>query len=182
MPGKQQRDRRKKRREHREQALANGLVPNQIELRGDVRDTKAVMPLRDDLAERVGERQRVLPIGVNHEGGKADGPRRGFVVPFSKGNVEDGAIGRAQVVVRCVGGDADDPVDGLVGAAFKSAADRVLAWEKSFGESLVDDGGSRRVCQRGQSRGPKRGESSSSQAIPEKRSVARRESDWEARH
>src|SRR5207302_6355915 len=45
--GEEQRDDGKEGGEHGDQALANGLVPDQIELRGDVRDAKAVVALRD---------------------------------------------------------------------------------------------------------------------------------------
>src|SRR5580658_60621 len=85
------------------------------------------MALRDELAEGVGEGERVLGVGVNGEGG-----------------VEDGAAGFAQVVVWDVGSDADNFVDRLIGAAFKGAADGVLAGEESIDEGFVDDGGSRR--------------------------------------
>jgi hypothetical protein len=100
--------------------------------------------LRDELAEGVGEGERVLGVAVNGEGGEADGPGGGFVVDFVEGDVEDSAAGLAQVVVRDVGDDADDLVDGLIGAAFKGVADRVLAGEEGLDEGLVDDGGSRR--------------------------------------
>ena len=68
------------------------------------------MALRDELAEGVGEGERVLGVGVNDEGGEVDGLGGGFVVDFVEGDVEDGAVGLAQVVVRDVGGDADDLV------------------------------------------------------------------------
>ena len=55
-------------------ALANGLVADQIELSGDVRDAKAIVALRDDLAERLSEGEGVLGLGVNGEGGEVDGP------------------------------------------------------------------------------------------------------------
>ncbi len=73
----------------------------------------------DDLAEGVGEGERVLGVGVNDEGGEVDEPGAGFVVDFVEGDVEDGAAGLAQIVVRDVGGDADDLVEGLIGAAFE---------------------------------------------------------------
>ena len=47
-------------------------------------------------------------------------------------------------MVRDVGGDADDLVEGLIGTAFKGAADGVLAGEEGLDEGFVDDGGSRR--------------------------------------
>ena len=47
-------------------------------------------------------------------------------------------------MVRNVGGDADDLVEGLIGTALKGAADGVLAGEESLDEGFVDDGGSRR--------------------------------------
>jgi hypothetical protein len=60
--------------------------------------------LRDELAEGVGEGERVLGIGVNGEGGEVDDPGGGFVVDFGEGDVEDGAAGLAQLAVRDVGG------------------------------------------------------------------------------
>ena len=179
--GEEQRDGGKEGGEHGDQALANGLVAEQIELRGDVRDAKAVVALRDELAERAGEGERVLGIGVKDEGGEVDDLGGGFVVDFGEGDVEDGAAGLAQLAVRDVGGDADDLVEGLIGAAFKGAADGVLAGEEGLDEGFVDDGGSRRGVLQGESRGRKRGGSSSSRASPGKRSGKRRESDWEAR-
>ena len=115
------------------------------------------MALRDELAERVGESERVLGIGVNGEGGEARPPRGGFVVDFGEGDVEDGAAGFTQVVVRDVGGDADNLVEGLIGAAFKGAADGVLAGEKGLDEGFVDDGGSGRRVLRAKSRPETRG-------------------------
>src|SRR6478736_2465130 len=61
--GEEQRDGGKEGRKHSEQALANGLVAEQIKLCGDVRDAKAVVALRDELAEGVGEGERVLGVG-----------------------------------------------------------------------------------------------------------------------
>ena len=101
------------------------------------------MALRDELAEGVGEGERVLGVGVKGEGGEADDRRGGLVVDFGEGDVEDGAAGLAQVVVRDVGDDADDLVEGLIGTAFKGAADGVLAGEEGLDEGFVDDGGSR---------------------------------------
>jgi hypothetical protein len=100
--------------------------------------------LRDELAEGGGEGERVLGGGVNGEGGEVDDTRGGFVVDFGEGDVENGAAGLAQVVVRDVGGDGDNLVDGLIGTAFKGVADRVLAGEEGVGEGFVDDSGSRR--------------------------------------
>jgi hypothetical protein len=71
--GEEQRDGGEECGEHGEQALANGLIAEQVELRGDVRDAKAVAELRDELAEGVGEDERVLGVGVNGERG--DTPR-----------------------------------------------------------------------------------------------------------
>ena len=71
--GEQQCDGREESREHGDEALADRLVPEQIELRGDVRDTQAVMALRDELAKGVSEDNRVLGLGVNGEGGPVDG-------------------------------------------------------------------------------------------------------------
>ncbi len=45
--GEEQRDGGKESGEHGDQALTNGLVTDQIELRGDVRDAKAVVALPD---------------------------------------------------------------------------------------------------------------------------------------
>ena len=92
----------------------------------------------------VGEGERVLGVGVNGEGGEVDDTGGGFVADFVEGDVEDGAAGLAQVVVREVGGDADNRVDGLIGTAFKGAADGVLAGEVRLDEGFVDDGDSRR--------------------------------------
>ena len=111
-----------------------------IELRRDVRDAQAVVVLRDELAERVGEGEGVLGFGVNDESGEVDGTRGGFAGDFGDGDVEDWTVRLAQVAVRDVGGDADNRVDGFVGAAFKGVADGVLAGEESFDEGLVDDG------------------------------------------
>src|SRR5882757_2483626 len=142
--GEQQRDGGKEGGQHGEQALANGLVAEQIELRGDVRDAKAVVALRDELAEGAGEGERVLGVGVNGEGSEVDGLGGGFLVDFDEGDIEDGAAGLAQLAVRDVGGDADDLVERLIGTAFKGAADGVLAREEGLDEGFVDDGGSRR--------------------------------------
>src|SRR6185503_2594001 len=127
--------------EHRQQALTNGLVTDQIELGGDVRDAKAVVALRDELAEGAGEGERVLGVGVNGESGKVDSLGSGFAVDFVKGDVEDGTVGLAEVIVWDVGDNSENLVDGLIGAAFKGVADGVLAGEESFGEGFVDDGG-----------------------------------------
>jgi hypothetical protein len=108
--GEEQRDGGKEGGEHGDQALANGLVADQIELRGDVRDAKAVVALRDELAEGVGEGERVLGVGVNGEGGEVYDLGGGFIVDFVEGGVEDGAAGLAEVAVRDVGGDGDDLV------------------------------------------------------------------------
>jgi hypothetical protein len=140
--GEQQRDGGKEGGERGDQALANGLIAKQIELRGDVRDAKAVVALRDELAERAGEGERVAGLGVNGEGGEVDDLGGGFVVDCVEGDVEDGAVGLAQIVVRDVGSDADDLIDGLIGTAFKGAADGVLAGEESLDEGFVDDGSS----------------------------------------
>src|SRR5581483_113777 len=102
------------------------------------------MALCDELAKAFGQGERILGLGVNHEGGEVDNRGGGFAVDFVEGDVEDGAAGLAQVVVRGVGGDAYDFVEGLIGSALKRPADRVLAGEEGFGESIVDDGGSRR--------------------------------------
>jgi hypothetical protein len=59
--------------------------------------------LRDELAEGVGEGERVLGVGVKDEGGKALGRGGRFVVDSGEGDLEDGATGLAQVVVRDVG-------------------------------------------------------------------------------
>ena len=142
--GEEQRDGGKEGGEHGDQALANSLVADQIELRGDVRDAKAVVALRDELAEGAGEGERVLGVGVNGEGGEVDERGSGFVVDFDEGDVEDGAAGLTQLAVRDVGDDGDDLVEGLIGTAFKGAADRVLAREEGLDEGFVDDGGSRR--------------------------------------
>src|SRR5579863_140004 len=142
--GKEQRDGGKEAGEHGDQALANGLVANQVELRSDVRDTKAVMAMRDELPEGVGECEGVLGVSMYNEGGEAFDRGCRFIVDSIEGDVENGAIGLAQVVVRHVGGDADDLVEGSIGAACKGAADGVLAWEEGLGKGFVDDGGSRR--------------------------------------
>src|SRR5262249_17033677 len=81
------------------------------EVGGDVRDAKAFVALRDELAEGVGEGDSVLGITVNHEGGEVDDPGCGLFVDFVEGDVKDGAAGLAQVVVRDVGGQADDFVE-----------------------------------------------------------------------
>src|SRR3984957_9080765 len=141
--GKEQRDGGKESGEHGDQTLANGLVADKIELRGDVGNAKAVVALRDELAEGVGEGEWVLD-GVNGEGGEVDDTGGGFGVDFVEGDVEDGAAGFAQVVVWDVGSDADNFVDRLIGTAFKSTADGVLAGEEGLDEGFVDDGGSRR--------------------------------------
>src|SRR5438270_8012490 len=57
--GEEQRDGGKESREHGDQTLANGLVADKIELRGDVGNAKAVVALRNELAEGVGEGERV---------------------------------------------------------------------------------------------------------------------------
>ncbi len=103
-------------------------------LRGDVRDAKAVVSLRDELAERVGERERILGVGVNRERSEVDDARSGSGVDFVKGDVEDGETGLAEVVIWDVRGDTDDLVDGLIGAAFKGASDGVFAGEEGLGE------------------------------------------------
>src|SRR5581483_3656940 len=102
------------------------------------------MALCDELAKAFGQGERILGLGVNHEGGEVDNRGGGFAVDFVEGDVEDGAAGLAQVVVSGVGGDAYDFVEGLIGSALKRPADRVLAGEEGFGESIVDDGGSGR--------------------------------------
>ena len=94
------------------------------------------MALGDQLAEGVGEGERVLCLGVNDEGGEVDSLGGGLVVDYVDGDVEDGAVGLAQVVVGDVGGDADNLVERLIGAALEGAADRVLArgrrsWRRS---------------------------------------------------
>src|ERR1700728_898682 len=142
--GEEQRDGGKESGEHGDQTLANGLVADKIELRGDVGNAQAVVALRDELAEGVGEGERVLGVGVNGEGGEVDDTGGGFGVDFVEGDVEDGAAGLAQVVVWDVGSDADNFVDRVIGTAFKGAADGVLAGEEGLDEGFVDDGGSRR--------------------------------------
>ena len=67
---------------------------------------------------------------MNGEGGEVDDTGGGFGVDLVEWDVEDGAIGLAQVIVWDVGSDADDLVDRLIGAAFKSAADGVQAREE----------------------------------------------------
>jgi len=46
-----------------------------------------------DLAEGVGESERVLAVGVNDEGGEAE--RGGLVVDFAEGDVENRRAGLA---------------------------------------------------------------------------------------
>ena len=88
------------------------------------------MALRDELAQGVGEGERVLGVGVNGEGREVHGLGGGFSVDFSERNVENCAVRLAQVVVRAVGGDADDRVAGFLGTALKGAADGVQAGKK----------------------------------------------------
>ncbi len=125
--GEEQRDGGKKGGEHGQQALANGLIADQIELGGGVGDAKTVVALRNELAKGVGEGERVLGVRVNHEGGEAFERGRGFAVDAGEGDVEDWAVCLAQVVVRDVGGDADDLIEGPIVAARKGAADGVPA-------------------------------------------------------
>jgi hypothetical protein len=99
--------------------------------------------LRNELAKGVGEGERVLGVGVNGKRGEAHGLGGGFIVDFVKRDVEDRTVRLAQLAVRSVGGDPDDLVDRLIGAAFKGAADGVLAREEGLDEAFVDDGGSR---------------------------------------
>ena len=115
------------------------------------------MALHDELAEGVGESERVLGVGVNDESGEVDDTGSGFSVDCVDGNVEDGEVGLSQVVVRDVRGDANDRVEGLIGTAFKGAADGVLAGEEGLDEGFVDDGGSRRGVLRRKSRTDTRG-------------------------
>ena len=85
--GEQQRDGGKEGGEGGDQAFANGLVADQIALGRGVRDAKAVVALGDELAEGVGEGERVLGVGVNDEGGEAE--RGGLVVDFAERDVEN---------------------------------------------------------------------------------------------
>ncbi len=68
--GEEQRDGGKEGGEHGDEALANGLVADEIELGGDVGDAKAVAAPGDELAEPAGEGERVAGVGVNDEGGE----------------------------------------------------------------------------------------------------------------
>lgn len=102
------------------------------------------MALRDEPAERVGEGERVLGVGVDDEGGETDGRGGGVVAELVEGNVKDGGAGLAQVAVGDVAGDSDDFVERLVCSALKGAADGVLAGEEGSGEGFADDGGSGR--------------------------------------
>jgi hypothetical protein len=90
--------------------------------------------LRDELAEGVGEGERVLGVDVDGERGKVDDTGGRFGVDFVEGDVEDGATGFAQVVVWDVGGDPDNFVDRLIATALEGAADGVLTGEEGLGE------------------------------------------------
>src|SRR5438270_3201235 len=98
----------------------------------------------DELAEGVGEGERVPGVGVNDESGKVHDIRGRFGVDFGEGGVEDRTAGLAQVAVRDVRSDGYNYVDGFIRTAFKSVADGVPAGEESLDEGFVDDGGSRR--------------------------------------
>ena len=83
--GEEQRDGGKEGGEHGNQALANRLVADQIQLGGDIGDAKSVMALSNQQAEGVGECERVLSVGVNDESGEVDDTRGGLVVDLGKG-------------------------------------------------------------------------------------------------
>ncbi len=78
------------------------------------------MALYDEPAKGVPEGERILRISVNDEGSETDSLGGGLVVDFIKRDVKDGAGGLAQIMIRDVGGDADDLVNGLIGATFKA--------------------------------------------------------------